>query len=349
MIKERLLYEIPDRLLGDVLSGKAGLVGALIKDAASGKILGHVQPSAASSRVLEEVLTALGHGFAAAAFNPLEIVTTVQNEQIKARLREVNAILGQVQALNIANLILTGIGIGVTVAGFAAVLRKLQGIEKRIIDVENAIHRLEEKRQTDETLTALGRLRAHLNRAGDLEHWKEPIAPNAGLHADLEVEWNILMKCFNQIVRDKTRLDDADREFSYAIMSAMRLCSDSIIRVLYFFEELNVAQRTAARLAEDYLLLGEELAIDDLSRRSLHHGGAGKLLKTGLIEEWQCVVGAIRDNAENCASQSIIAKMLAERGASGRQYITEANSETQKAFLYLPASADAFECNSDKM
>ncbi len=334
MIKERLLYEIPDRLLGDVRTGRAGLVGAIIKDTASGKILGHVQPSAASNRVLQEILNSLGHGVAAAPFNPLGVVSAVQNEQIKSRLREMNATLGQVHALSIANLLVAGIGIGVSVAGFAAVLSKLRGIEKHITDVEQAIHRVIEERRIDEILTALGRLKAHLNRAEDLENWNEPIAPNAGLHADLGVEWHVLMKCFDQIVRDKRQLADRDLNICYSIISAMRLCSDSIIRVLCFMEELDVAQRTAARLAEDYLLLGEELAIDDLARRTLHQDGESR--ETDAIEAWQYLVGALRDNAENSASQSIIAQTLAERGASGRQYIMEADLEKQETVLYMP-------------
>ena len=90
----RLLYKVPEHLLHRLKSGEAELFG----------FVSHV------ARGIDSSVTG--------AFNPLGIVSTIQNEQIKSQLIEMRSVLGFMQNLQWANLAISGLGLGITIAGF---------------------------------------------------------------------------------------------------------------------------------------------------------------------------------------------------------------------------------------
>jgi hypothetical protein len=92
-----LLFQVPASLLAGYHSGQVQLVGALLKDVATGQILGHVQQTG----VLDVALrTAMGGAQVAASvpFAPLNLaakaVAIWQNHKIGGQLQQVQASLG---------------------------------------------------------------------------------------------------------------------------------------------------------------------------------------------------------------------------------------------------------------
>ncbi len=153
-------FVIPGRLMLRFFAGDIVRSGTLLREASTGRIVAHLQEAKGLARM------------AARGFDPLKLaaegVQIYQNEQIKAGLE-------LVKNLGIANLALTGLGIGVSVVGFAVLKTKLDRIETRIDDLAVAIERVSRKLDgvRDYLLRQeLADLRAELRRID--EAWMEP-------------------------------------------------------------------------------------------------------------------------------------------------------------------------------
>ena len=133
-----LLYDIPRSLLADVDSGKIELFNAILKDVATGRIVGHVQQTNALEALLGSAFqgaqVTLSNGF-----SPLGLVSAFQNEQIRRSLGAMQSTLGLLQNLQIGALALSGVGLGVSVAGFALMLRRLKGIDAQLNVLESKV------------------------------------------------------------------------------------------------------------------------------------------------------------------------------------------------------------------
>ena len=113
-----LLREVPRHLLAHVASGQYQVYGSIIRSSNSGKIVGHLQETSRFVSLLSSGSLVLPQ----AAFGAISVV---QNEQIK------NAV-AVVQSLQIANLALSGLSIGVSIAGTAILARRIAHVEQMV-------------------------------------------------------------------------------------------------------------------------------------------------------------------------------------------------------------------------
>lgn len=124
-----LLRQVPAPLMAGIRSGEIKVYGSIIRSVASGKIVGHLQETSGFAKLGGIAVTAgssaplAGAGLAADLIG--QGVNYVQNEQIKAAL-------DVVQNLQVANLALGVVGIGVSVAGFAVLSAKINRIETSV-------------------------------------------------------------------------------------------------------------------------------------------------------------------------------------------------------------------------
>jgi hypothetical protein len=128
IIGDVLLRELPAALAAGVKSGEYQVYGSIIRSISSGRIVGHLQETGG----LSKLPGLLGAGPLA----PLKLlsdgVQIVQNEQIKESLAGLEAGMAQLQELDVANLALGAAGLGVSVAGFAILGRKIEGVKRDI-------------------------------------------------------------------------------------------------------------------------------------------------------------------------------------------------------------------------
>ncbi len=167
-----LLYEIPGKLVGQVHSRSAEVIGAVIKDKATGQILGHVQPTS----VLETFMGSAIQGASSTisqGFNPLGLVAAVQNEQIKSQLRDLNSAFGVMQTLQVSTLAVSGLGLGVSVVGFAVMLKRLNAIERHIGKLSDKIDQVTADRRSDNLETIFADIATDLDTIETLQARKD--------------------------------------------------------------------------------------------------------------------------------------------------------------------------------
>ena len=117
-----LLRKVPAELLSRVASGELEVLGSVVRSVSSGRIVGHLQETAHLAETL---------------FHIPGSVPGILGDAIQiAQLEQVKSAIGVVQSLQIANLLLSGASIGVSIASTALVLRRISHLEDRLVSID---------------------------------------------------------------------------------------------------------------------------------------------------------------------------------------------------------------------
>ena len=320
-------FDIPARLMLRYASGDLIRSGALLREASSGRIVAHLQETAGLARMMGGSFNPVG-----LAANGLQIY---QNEQIKAGLEVV-------KNLGIANLALTGISIGVSVAGFAVLATKLCRIEAGIDELGAAIERVSHK---------VDRVRDHLVRQ-----------ELADLRAELrriDGAW-ILDRDDAQVAQWReagARLLTIEERFHGHARALAASAEDPRLRDLMIDAYVLAAEgRRSALLAAGDEGAAEKAALD------FHHAidglttglGAADLLREMIASEdvqglaaradaverlrpqAEARAAILREREELAATAPLTIAALREAGVAGRTWLEHARRETEAPLMFLP-------------
>lgn len=342
-----LLYKIPEALVLSVASGKAKLIGAIIHDAITGRTLGHVQQTAALGDILKLAMPVVG-----GAFPPLGAVVAgvqtlasgisiVQNEQIKSRLAAVQSSLGLIQNMQIASLAVSGLGLGVSVAGFAVMNQRLKGISSHLKTLDGKIEKITADRRSDALrgifadvateLETVETLPKRVNKTNAAEAAQRGLAQSAGRLEDMFRQ---------QTDRVQTAADPADLEMLWSLAAAIRLCHEAGLQAMFTVNELAAAQELSARQANRFFDMTQPLSPDALARLCASGTKSvedAKTARRAALPQAEHLVDGLRDSVASIASQSELAAQLLAKGLTGPQYLDEVAEEKTEPLLYLPA------------
>lgn len=325
-----LLYDIPPALRFAMDNGGAQLFGAIIKDTTTGQILGHVQQTAALPKLLETVA-----GTALNGFSPLSAISVVQNETLRRGVAALQEGMVLMQGLQFGTLALSGLGLGVSVAGFAVMAHKLNGIDKRLDQIAGAIGQITTERREDEVGTILSHLSSDLANVDSLTTRNDPSQAATSLQLSLDRHAQQLATYFRREAdvtgRDSIQLDQIDRLWSLA--AAIRLCQEASLQALFATNDLRTAEAHATRFLQDQMALAEAVSPDALSRLAVRGGAARDL---SLAQTAQLAQG-LRGGVMTLAGQGSIARVLQAQGVEGIGYLRELREEHSRPLAFLPA------------
>jgi len=334
-----LLYEIPEKFLSGIASGNLKLYGAILKNTVTGQILAHVQPTSVLDKLLASTLqgvsTTISQGF-----NPLGILTTIQNEQIKSRLTAMNTTLGVMQNLQVGTLAVSGLGLGVSVAGFALMLKRLKAIEAHLHELGGRIERVTSDRRSDDLETIFADIATDLETIDTLYARRSAQQVAEAAQVSLFRSASRLRPHFKRVAAKDEDLTHEDLDLLWSLASAIRLCSDAGFKALLHIDELAVAADIARKEAERFAELSDPLAPDRLARLcSKSADGFNQMteLRTVALGKARILTNGLRDSAIQTASHMSLANTLIERGISGQKYLEEAEQEQGRPLLMLPA------------
>lgn len=331
-----LLYAIPPGLEALVSSGQAQLVGAIIKDVSTGQILGHVQ----QTQGFVSALAQAGGAAAQSGFLPLGVVGIVQNEQIKSSLNKLQEGMALLQNLQFANMALTGIGIGVSVAGFAILNMRLNAIENHLGTLQEEMREIGRLIQEVELRRLFSEIRAALK---DLDS-AATRTDHLGLATTLQRQLSTHVSTLSDLLREAmnsgeaTSVPRARLDLIWTLSSAKWLCEEAELRTLFISEDLGHASDYAAYYLGDNLRCLNQLNPDSLARLvasserdltasiSLRRDAAGRLAR--IAEGFACAVN-------NLGQQQSLARALVDGQVSGRAFIQAASAETKSPFILV--------------
>lgn len=342
-----LLYKIPEALVTGVASGNYKLVGAVIQEAVTGRILGHVQQTGALDQILKLAIPALGAahpalGAAVVAAQTLASgVSLVQNEQIKSRLAAVQSSLGLIQNMQVASLAVSGLGLGVSVVGFAVMHQRLNGIATHMKTLDSKIEKITADRRSDDLrgifadiaseLDTVETLSTRVNKTNAAEAAQRGLAQSAGRLED-------------QFRRQADKVQTAaattsDLEMLWSLAAAIRLCHEAGLQALFTVNELATAQELSARQASRFFDLSQPLSPDALARLCASGAKSAEeatAARRAALPQAEHLVRGLRDSVASIGSQSELAAQLLAKGITGPQYLGEVAEEKSEPLLYLP-------------
>lgn len=317
-----VLREIPQEFLAGIATGNYRVLGSVIQSVDSGRIVGHLQETSA-------LMSLLGSGPLAPAEIALQAANMVQSEQIKAAINVV-------QSLQVASLALSGISIGVTIAGTALLVRRIAKIETKIdalMPELAAITRGIEVLRSDRMADDFSRLRT---LAEQVEEAWLPSGTN-GEWIDIARESHFLAGSF------ENRISQLDRHSADAFVDAYALASGLRVTARLAAGQDEMARNAAIDRATKLFAVGEPVALGRLALAKMT--GANDAASPAWQERLDAqteisrgVVAAAQQRVLAAAANAETLEELARQGIAGRDWLDASREERQSPVIVLRAS-----------
>ena len=263
MIGPLLPYTVAKEMLPGLESGAVEITGALIKNTATGRIVGHVQATgllhkalAAGAQHAPDLLDSLG---------PVTGLTgMIQDQRIIGRLDAMQQTLGGLQVLQLAGLATSVIGIGVTVAGTALMLRRLNAVDGAVARVEAKLDDLPRKWTEGKMRDRIRAVGTALSRIDEAGARRDPDAVMKDAERDLHHDFDALHAGAIDLL-GAARLV---ARLVAALLAAMSVCSGAQMKALLWLDEKEAALRRASDQAAKLRQLAWEAPADVLRDRT---------------------------------------------------------------------------------
>lgn len=332
-----LLREVPEALIAGVRSGQYQVYGSIVRSVSSGRVVGHLQEAGG----LRTLVSLIGNSQIGMALQGAQIV---QNEQIKSGLRSVETGIGQLHAamttlqhLGVANLALGGAGIGVSMAGFAIMSRKIDGVRLAVEATTERIDAIGYKIEKQPRLAALEKLRGLAASIDESWALSDAAAERRWLDdGRLGVE---LIKTFEDQADQMLARGPAGLSMAAPMLDAISMTSALRFTALAAAGETKAALDVAKRDAQLIEKLTGGIGLIDLAR--------GRLIERGLStrspdirEVFEDVIEEVRSDEELIRSREAAAntraaplEMLEATGIRPRDWLAAAYEEKEAPLL----------------
>lgn len=331
-----LLYEIPLQLQAMINSQKASLIGAIIKDNTTGQILGHVQQASGLSSMLTQAVGSAVSG----GFSPLAAISVIQNESLRHGVAELKDGMILMQNLQYGTLALSGLGLGVSIVGFAAMIAKLRAIETRLDQLSDGLETITADRRDDELKAVFADVSGDLQNIETLTDRRDPQRVAEQLQLSLSRSSRKIETHFVRLidVRGKNQLPLAVIDRLWALAAAIRLCQEAAIQALFAADELGAAEHIGLLEMERQLALMRAVSPDVLSRmvsRGENDPLAAFDTRKAAFAQAMILANGLKGSVHSLAGQVSTARAIQSEGISGLQYLREARSTQDAPFLCL--------------
>jgi hypothetical protein len=334
---DAVLRFVPDEWKEMLAAGAVKVVGNLILPTSGpNRILAHLQPTALGDAATP--FLSIASGFASGG--PLGGIAQAANEVAAlysgfeaAKLR---AAVEAMQGMQVAGLALSGVGIGVSVAGFAALAYKLNAIEQRLVSMTDKLDRVQhtlQRRDQIDRARAFERLRTTVERVDDA--WDRPDAQR--IWQDEERELHYHQREFLLLADVALRERDG---FALAepLIEAASVAGTTRTTALLASDEVQPALRQSREFASALLRLTSPIGAARLleERVTLRPGQAGyvsALSEARPLAEADAALIRSREDAVQTAQITI--DKLKTLGIGGREWLERARSEREQPFIVL--------------
>lgn len=309
-------FDLPLRFLPGLATGDIVRYGAILKDAGTGQILGHLQESGIGQSLISQALS-----FAA---SPLSLASPVVNTgssiYTAIQVRQLKAMMDALLALQVATLGVSLVGVGVSVAGFLYMRKRFNSLDVRfdkLIDAVNAGFESLEKsgfrQQMSRTKSLVQRAELARSMIDPPKEYKEVAAQLAEQAAFFEGEIVFQLSARGPINHDRFWL----------LAQLWMLCNSVRVDCQIRANELLNAQHVSERIAGEYQALFERIGPASFDANP---------------SEGRATVKILRDATDSAHSKPFLLDYLRIRRIEGPDYIESLEREKEQPMLVLPAT-----------
>ncbi len=260
MMMSSIPFIVPAQFEAALSLGELVRYGGILKEVSSGRIVAHLQETGMLQSVMQT-------GLSSSALNPIGaasgLVGMVQNQQIKGRLDAMQAALGGMQSLQLATMVSSVAGIGVTAASTAIILHRFNSVDANLKSVEAKIDSLPSHWRDLQLQVVLADIETQLERLHEVPFRRDsrPIIEKA--EAALHSGFNAIHKGLMQVVCDR----NVDADLLRALLAGLSLCASAEVKSLLLLNETKAASRRSRSHAEKLQLLAFKMPRDILASR----------------------------------------------------------------------------------
>lgn len=330
------LFEIPAQLQSAVQSGLLRQVGALITDPSTGRIVAHLQQTGAA-RDLGLMLIQNAPSVLSALSSPVSLLGTVvtftQNRAILQGLETM-------RLLQMGGVALTGLDIGISLAGFAIMQARLKEVSRGLAEVKDQLNRMAGRIEDlfdDKVRGELSELEAACHQVDDAWMLGDPV-PAWGATVDglYRLEATFFDRAERTLAQDGVQaLSAADR-----FMDAALLASATLVSVRMACRELDAARKVADRSAARLQHLTGGVGLRQVLASAVNREGTLSLAgRVDALERLQPDAAdrvlRLRLREEAASSSGLALGRLAAAGVDGRAYLQRMRDEKDAAFAVV--------------
>lgn len=306
-------FEIPTELLAKITTGELVRFGTILKDAATGRIVAHVQETGLAHSLLSNV--------AAGIPTPFTMVSTLTNmatgAYTAAKAHQIAVMMGMLQTLQVATLGVTLLGVGVSVAGFIHVHRRMNALDDRMNEILRVAQAGFEEQRKWAVGKEMAQVKSLMDRARNAAKLQHPTAEYREIGARLtdqaaffEHEIKLVLSIPGKVSLIMLR------ELTQALMDCNALRIDCQIR--------NNELRHALAISEDVAAQYQQL-FNPLTPLSFD----------GDLQQGSDTIKVLRESTDASATKPLLIDQLRTRSFSGDRYLAALEQEREHPLLIM--------------
>lgn len=307
-------FDLPVRFLPGMASGDIVRYGAILKDAGTGRILGHLQESGIAQSLMSQALSSATSPLSLAS----SVVNTVPGIYTAIQVRQLKAMMESLQALQVATLGVSLVGVGVSVAGILYMRKRFDSLDGRLEMLIAVLKTEFEDLKKFLFRQQVSRAKALVQRAQLAKSLTDPskeyreVAVQLADHAayfEGEIEFQISAK------------GPINHDTFWLLAQLWLLCNSVRVDCQIRANELLNAQRVSEKIALEYQDLFERIGPASFDVEHL---------------EGRATVNLLRDATDSAHSKPFLLDYLRTRRIEGPAYIDSLDRERDQPMLVLP-------------
>lgn len=306
-------FDIPAQFISSEAAGAVKRYGAILRDEATGRIVGHVQETGVLQKALHTGLS----------FDPTGasgLIGIAQNAAITSKLNAMQAMMGTMQVLQVATLASSVIGIGVTAASTAIILNRLEKVDKALVGIEASVADLPAKWREMNLRAKIVTVRTSLERLQEAE-----VRPDAeSVVKSVEERLSYVFDEIHNGLAEVVIQARVDAGLVRSLLASLALCGAAQIKSLLWLDMKEAAElrscHQVTKLENLAFLMPRDLMADRL--------GHDQATALGVSQDFSEIRLRI-------ASQPSLARKLIAREINGREYVERIEQEETEPYLLL--------------
>ena len=326
-------FDVPARFAEGILSGQITRYGAILKDVSTGQIVGHLQETGFLNVALSQVVNPITSLITA----PSSLISNYQIYRVDKKIMHLTGLVQSVQTLQFATLGVASLGLGINVASFLVLNRKLDDLSIKIDALERVIRDLFEKQWVEDLRRYESRLEGLLAQAE--EGWKESDGGSRvwrKVAYDLNEYYEFYAGRLSEILSEQPANLTALCYFT----ERLRVVIQTRLQCLILNNEYASAIHFAKICLSRFQGIFDKVSPMSLFRSSIHRK---QVVKKEEIEREACemiprfreFIMIIRELSEILNSRPYLIERLKMKNIDGREYIIEARQKEECPFVLV--------------
>lgn len=306
-------FEYPEHLLADVAAKNILRFGTILKDSATGKIIGHMQETGVAQSLVSSAISGLP--------TPISLVADMANMgsgiYTSIQVAQLKIMMATLKSLQVATLGASLVGVGVSVAGFIYMRKRFNSLDGKIDQLIDTINAGFEIQRKADLRVHMSRTKSLVRRAQQAQALSDSRLEHMNVAAGLAEQAAYFEGELTFMISAKGSINlDIFWQFTQMLMLCNSVCIDCQVRI----NELHHAFKIADSVASDY-----ESLFNILTPLSF-----GPNVREGLA-----AIRVFRDVADAAASKPYLIDYLRTKNISGNDYIENLEKEKDSPFLLL--------------